>query len=97
MASLNSLLSGGVKSVQRGVMIPTFAANITLLTVAAVNPAKTVLITTGFSMGGSSSPPTAASMPRLELISATQIQMTRETGGVGVGSAATAWQLVEYY
>jgi len=97
MASLNSLLSGGVKSVQRGVMIPAFATNVTLLTVAAVNPAKTVLITTGFSMGGSSTGPTAASLPRMELISATQIQMTRETGGVGVGNAATAWQLVEYY
>lgn len=97
MASLNSLLSGGVKSVQRGVMTSLSDARITIGAVAAVNPAKSVLIITGWSQGGNSVAAPAASLPRVELISATQIQITRETGGTGMTPVAVAWQLVEYY
>lgn len=97
MASLNSLLSGGVKSVQRGALTSLFDARSTIGTVAAVNPAKTVLIITGWSQAGSSVSAPAASLPRVELISATQIQITRETGGTAMTPVTVAWQLVEYY
>ncbi|MGE8321277.1 MAG: hypothetical protein ACN6O3_21205 [Comamonas sp.] len=99
MSSLNSLLAGGVKSIQRGVI--TFpqgnAATTVTATVTAVDTAKAVLIMSGFSMSGTTDGPVAGSVPRLELISTTQIRLTRENGGVAVNGASVAWQLVEFY
>lgn len=101
MASLNSLLLGGVKSVQRGTITfgwsstsPTVVANIT-----AVNPSKSFLITTGWTCsGGTASPNNAADQPRIDLINASQIQATRMRNGSSANvNTDISWQLVEFY
>lgn len=98
MSSLNSLLSGGVKSVQRGVVSFAGAAGTTIVNVAAVNPAKAVLILCGHSYRfGDSTPMRADQYARVELINGSQIQATRALSGVNTDGYWWAWQLVEYY
>lgn len=100
MSTLNTLFSGGVKSVQRGTL--SFSANGTeasvIINVAAVNPNRAVLIETGWtSSAASSTPNSAATQPRIELINATQIRATRNNQNTYVGPSMICWQLVEYY
>lgn len=98
MASLNSLLSGGVKGVQRGVLTFAGAAGTTIVNVSPVNPAKAVLILCGNSYRfGDSAPMRADQHARLELINGSQIQATRALAGINTDGYWWAWQLVEYY
>lgn len=99
MSTLNTLLSGGVKSVQRGTLRCTGGVSTVVVNVAAVNPAKAVLVPCGFTADGSQSgsSPLSAEMVRIELINGSQIQATRNTINIANTGYTYAWQLIEFY
>lgn len=99
MISFNAKYGGGVKSVQRGVSRQTNPANgyypELVVTIAAVNPAKTTLnlLSTASYING-----TGSSEASLRLISATQIGIKNS----GIGSSYTgqafdaSWEVIEW-
>ena len=94
---LTDMLGGGVKSVQRGAFYsiasnqPNTAA---VITIAAVNMSKSVLICNGrYDIGGNGNWQTAAGF----LSSTTTVTLDVDRLNQYYFNAVIAWQVVEYY
>lgn len=104
MISFNAKYGGGVKSVQRGVTTPpaptggaTYVGSV-IVTISAVNPAKTTLNLLSAVSQGNYSPPNGTGVKQqLELLSATQLKVTSESGTqYGSGGIPCSWELIEW-
>jgi hypothetical protein len=89
MSTLSQFGGGSIKSIQRGV-INTGNTTSATATISAVNPAKSILSTTG-----SNTNPAANIWSYLSLTNSTTITATVSTSSAN--ASAIAWQLVEYY
>jgi hypothetical protein len=89
MSTLSQFGGGSIKSIQRGVINTTSTATATA-TISAVNPAKSILSTTG-----SNTNPGGNIWSYLSLTNSTTITATVSTSSSN--ASAIAWQLVEYY
>ena len=89
MSTLSQFGGGSIKSIQRGVINTTSTATATA-TISAVNPAKSILSTTG-----SNTHPPSNIWSYLSLTNSTTITATVSVSNAN--ASAIAWQLVEYY
>lgn len=81
---------GGIKSVQRGVTTPSNTLEV-LVTIAAVNPAKTTVSLLSMTTAASGS-----SKSSVRLVNNTQLGVTGFAGDGGGGSPVS-WEVVEWY
>ena len=97
MISFNAKYGAGVKSVQRGVFTPSVDVG-SVVTITAVNPAKTVVFACQASFLGQAS---SWNTPQIGAVleSATQLRVIGASSPVGGGGAqftAISWQVVEF-
>ena len=97
MISFNAKYGAGVKSVQRGVFTPSDALG-SMVTITAVNPAKTVVFACQASFIGQG---TSWNAPQIGAVleSATQLRVIGASSGTGGGNALftpISWQVVEF-
>lgn len=83
----------GIKSIQRGTI--AVAATSAVITVAEVDPAKSILTMLGWSSSLGTAPMGYAP-PRLNLTSSTEIEIRRITNAANIGTATASWELVEW-
>jgi len=85
---------GGIKSVQRGVTTPSSTSEV-LVTIAAVNPAKTTVSLLSMTTTAVATNP-GLSRSSVRLVNNTQLGVTGFSGDSS-GSSPVSWEVVEWY
>lgn len=94
MSVLTQFAGGGVKSVQRGTILMAPNVIATSVTIAAVNPSKTMVNLLGFSVDEVRTALTSTFM-RIELSSSTTVSLLKEFGTVS--ATRVSYEVIEFY